>query len=523
LRFYAIFLRFCALFMHIWFMKPVYLSLFLAFIFIGCSTSKKVSTPVPANAQTTPSSGPVSVDREFRAAWVATVANINWPSKPGLSVEAQQKEAIALLDSLASLNFNAVIFQVRPQADALYASELEPWSYYLTGEQGKAPAPFYDPLDFWIREAHARGMELHAWLNPYRVHHPSSGKLAATSLAHKMPDAVYHLEQGYHWFDPSLKSVQDHSLAVVMDIVKRYDVDGIHFDDYFYPYDSYNGGADFPDDKSWKAYQDAGGKLSRGDWRRESVNTFIKAVYEGIKEEKRHVKFGLSPFGIWRPGHPASIAGMDQYETLYADAKLWLNEGWVDYFTPQLYWPIGRIAQSYPVLLGWWQQENTMQRHLWPGINVSGVKKTERGADEIENQIMISRGMTPLSPGVVHWSIGPLVANDSLKIRLRGGAYRRQALVPETTWLGDSGLKAPAVRTEDRADQYGVFWNEPGDESFKTIVYYRYGSVWEYRILGDQRDNLFLNKQSPNGKLNRVEVAFIGRNAEVGKTAAIDF
>lgn len=516
-------LRFYALFMHIWFMKPTYLILFLAIILSGCATSKNLSTSVPANAQAVKPTGPVAIDREFRAAWVATVANINWPSKPGLSVEVQQKEAIALLDSLASLNFNAVVFQVRPQADALYASELEPWSYYLTGEQGKAPAPFYDPLDFWIREAHARGMELHAWLNPYRVHHTSSGKLPATSLAHKMPESVHHLSQGYYWFDPSLKSTQDHSLAVVMDIVKRYDVDGIHFDDYFYPYDSYHGGKDFPDDKSWAAYQKSGGKLSRGDWRRESVNTFIEAVYKGIKSEKRHVKFGLSPFGIWRPGYPASIAGMDQYESLYADAKLWLNEGWVDYFTPQLYWPIGRIAQSYPVLLNWWQQENTMQRHLWPGINVSGVTNTERGADEIENQIMISRGITPLSPGVVHWSISPLLAKDSVKARLRAGVYKKQVLVPETTWLGESKLSAPSLRSEERGDQVGVFWNSPGSDSFKTIVYYQYGSVWEYRILGDQRADLFLNKQTANGKLNRVEVAFVGRNAEIGKSAVLVF
>lgn len=516
-------LRYYALFMHIWFMKLTYLILFLAIILSGCATSKNLSTSVPANTPTVKPTGPVSIDREFRAAWVATVANINWPSKPGLSVEVQQKEAIALLDSLASLNFNAVVFQVRPQADALYASELEPWSYYLTGEQGKAPAPFYDPLDFWIREAHARGMELHAWLNPYRVHHTSSGNLPATSLAHKMPESVHHLSQGYYWFDPSLKSTQDHSLAVVMDIVKRYDVDGIHFDDYFYPYDSYHGGKDFPDDKSWAAYQKSGGKLSRGDWRRESVNTFIEAVYKGIKSEKRHVKFGLSPFGIWRPGYPASIAGMDQYESLYADAKLWLNKGWVDYFTPQLYWPIGRIAQSYPVLLNWWQQENTMQRHLWPGINVSGVTNTERGADEIENQIMISRGITPLSPGVVHWSISPLLAKDSVKTRLRAGVYKKQVLVPETTWLGESKLSAPSLRSEERGDQVGVFWNSPGTDSFKTIVYYQYGSVWEYRILGDQRADLFLNKQTANGKLNRVEVAFVGRNAEIGKSAVLVF
>jgi uncharacterized lipoprotein YddW (UPF0748 family) len=217
--------------------------------------------------------------KEFRAAWVATVANINWPSKPGLSTEEQQKEAIALLDFLKNNNFNAVIFQVRPQADALYNSELEPWSYFLTGKQGQAPVPYYDPLDFWVNEAHDRGLELHVWLNPYRAHHISAGEVESASIVHKMSNSVVKLKEGYWWFDPSKKSTQDHSAAVVMDLVKRYDIDGVHFDDYFYPYESYNGGADFPDDDSWSEYVKSGGKLSRGDWRRESVNQFIERVY----------------------------------------------------------------------------------------------------------------------------------------------------------------------------------------------------------------------------------------------------
>ena len=308
--------------------------------------------------------------REFRAAWVATVANINWPSKPGLTSKEQQQEAIALLDFLKSNNFNAVIFQVRPQADAFYQSELEPWSYFLTGEQGKAPEPFYDPLHFWIEAAHDRGLELHAWLNPYRAHHTTGKAVTEHSIIKKRPELVVKLQDGQYWMDPSLEGTKEHSTAVVMDLVKRYDLDGIHFDDYFYPYDSYNGGKDFPDDKSWAAYRAGGGDLSRGDWRRESVNSFISNLYKKIKAEKPHVKFGLSPFGIWRPGYPESISGYDQYDKLYADARLWLNKGWIDYFTPQLYWTINKIPQSFPVLLGWWKSENLQKRHLWPGISV---------------------------------------------------------------------------------------------------------------------------------------------------------
>jgi len=498
--------------------------LFLCGIF-SCTVSRKNASPVTKEeivASTT--NEPIEIPHEFRAAWVATVANINWPSKPGLPVEEQQKEAIALLDSLASLNFNAVIFQVRPQADALYASELEPWSYFLTKKQGQAPVPFYDPLEFWIREAHARGMELHAWLNPYRAHHPSSGELDPSSIVYKMPESVVKLEQGYWWFDPSLKSTQDHSLEVVKDIVKRYDVDGIHFDDYFYPYDSYNGGKDFPDDDSWNLYKEKGGKLSRGDWRRESVNVFIENVYNEIKAIKKDVKFGLSPFGIWRPGNPSSIAGMDQYDKLYADAKLWLNKGWVDYFSPQLYWPIGRIAQSYPVLLNWWQKENYLQRHLWPGISLSGISKDERGADEVENQIMISRAIASSSPGVVHWSITPLLKNEPLKVRLRQGVYKDQALVPSSDWLSDGKLKKPTVFLEKLDEQYGIKWNvAPGTKSFKTIVYYLNGSVWNYRIMGEKFDSLYLNRKTADGELKRIEVAYVDRTGKIGEHEVVEF
>jgi len=298
----------------------IIITAFLLFAVSNCITTKPIVTGDP--------SGRIPcAEREFRAAWVATVANINWPSRPGIPVEEQKKEAVKLLDLLHDHNFNAVIFQVRPQCDALYKSDLEPWSYYLTGEQGKAPDPYYDPLEFWIEEAHKRGLELHAWLNPYRAHHNTGGEMSEKSIVEKHPELVVRLENGHWWMDPSKKGTQDHSYNVVMDLVRRYDLDGIHFDDYFYPYPSYNNSKDFPDDDSWASYQRSGGKLSRGDWRRESVNAFIKRTYNGIKAEKPHVKFGLSPFGIWRPYNPPAIAGFDQHDQLYADARKWLNEG----------------------------------------------------------------------------------------------------------------------------------------------------------------------------------------------------
>lgn len=421
---------------------------------------------------------------EFRAAWVATVANINWPSKPGLSTSEQQREALKLLDFLQENNFNAVIFQVRPQTDALYDSELEPWSYFLTGKQGKAPEPYYDPLKFWIEAAHNRGLELHVWLNPYRAHHTTGGEISENSIIKRKPELAVKLENGMWWLDPAKQGTQDHSAAVVMDLVKRYDLDGVHFDDYFYPYDSYNNGKDFPDDESWNAYKRNGGELARGDWRRYHVNRFIKRVYDEIKAQKPFVKFGLSPFGIWRPGYPQSITGYDQYDKLYADAKLWLNEGWIDYFTPQLYWKINQEGQSFPELLGWWERENTQNRHLWPGINV-GLGGDDKNIDETINQIMITRGMLPESKGTVHWSIGPLVKHDSLSMALKQGPYKKKSLVPSSPWIDDEAPENPQLQTSINNERIQINWTHPNpDDVFRWVIYFKYeGGNWDYKIL----------------------------------------
>tara|TARA_R110002124_G_scaffold201629_4_gene368185 strand:- start:2636 stop:4171 length:1536 start_codon:yes stop_codon:yes gene_type:complete len=422
------------------------------------------------------------VQREFRAAWVATVANINWPSSPGLSVALQKKEAIQLLDLLKDTNFNAVIFQARPQADALYESSLEPWSYYLTGEQGKAPFPYYDPLNFWIEEAHKRGLELHVWLNPYRAHHTSGGPISDSSIVNTNRDLVVELENGYWWFDPSIKETQEHSLNVVMDIVRRYDIDGVHFDDYFYPYPSYNNDKDFPDDKSWDIYLASNGKMTRKDWRRNSVNTFIEDVYTSIKKEKPYVKFGLSPFGIWRPGNPSSIQGFDQYDVLYADAKKWLNEGWVDYFSPQLYWPINQIPQSFPVLLGWWNEQNYKNRHLWPGISLYRFEG-DKLYDEIINNIMITRGMMPKAPGIVHWSIAPLVKNDTLRNQLRAKPYQQKAVVPPLNWIKHKTPIIPDVSFNYSSGKISITLNHDEKDISNWIIYSKYDGIWSTRVM----------------------------------------
>jgi len=450
----------------------------------GCAVLKP---SVPARI---PAEIPVPA-REFRVAWVATVANIDWPSEPGLPSDEQKREVTAILDKARELNLNAVILQVRPQCDAFYPSEMEPWSYFLTGRQGKPPEPYYDPLAFWIEEAHDRGLELHAWFNPYRAHHPKGGEITECSVVKTRPGIVRRLKGGYYWLDPGEKETRDYSIAVIMDVVRRYDIDGVHLDDYFYPYPSYNGGEDFPDDESWAEYRRRGGGLTRGEWRRENVNRFVRRLYRAIKKEKPRVKFGMSPFGIWRPRNPESILGLDQYDVLYADARLWLNKGWVDYWTPQLYWPINRIPQSYPVLLGWWVRENRRNRNLWPGLYTSRIVD-ERGVDENINQIMVTRGFVPAGPGNVHFSMKALMENrGGIADALATGPYVRPALVPPSPWLDDRPPDAPRVRTEVIGGDLVVSWEPRGkEEVFRWVVYVKQGEDWRYEIL-NRKDRSF--------------------------------
>jgi uncharacterized lipoprotein YddW (UPF0748 family) len=493
--------------MYISLSRFVVFSFSVIILFSCASTRQSANNAAP---------GTPKAAKEFRAAWVATVANINWPSKPGLSTEQQQQEAIALLDFLKEHHFNAVIFQVRPQADALYQSSLEPWSYYLSGVQGKAPDPYYDPLAFWVEAAHERGLELHVWLNPYRAHHVAGGEVSDSSVVKRMPDHVVKLKEGYWWFDPSKKGTQDHGVAVVMDIVKRYDIDGVHFDDYFYPYPSYNGNEDFPDSASYAQYQASGGTLARADWRRESVNSFIHRLYKNIKAEKKHVKFGLSPFGTWRPGHPESVVGFDQYDQLYADAKLWLNKGWIDYFSPQLYWPINRIPLSFPVLLGWWSNENKKNRHLWPGINV-GRDTSAKTITETLSQIMISRGMLPKSSGVVHWSISSVTKNPNIAKALIEGPYQKQALVPTSLWLDKKAPDAPALKVVQDGEAVNLTWTHKFEKDvFRWVVYSQYGKSWNYRILNRSDRKIELKPLDGKNKLNAVAIAAVDRMGNEG-------
>jgi uncharacterized lipoprotein YddW (UPF0748 family) len=410
---------------------------------------------IPAAAQSPLGSGdkfitPPAIERELRGVWVATVSNIDWPSRPGLSTAEQKRELLAILDRAAELHLNAVVLQVRPAADALYASSLEPWSEYLTGEMGKAPSPFWDPLEFAVTEAHARGLELHAWFNPYRARHPSArSPISPSHISVTHPELVR--KYGTHlWMDPGEPAVREHSLRVILDVVRRYDIDGVHIDDYFYPYsenDSAGKKIEFPDSASYARYLASGGTLARDDWRRDNVDRLVHELYTGIKAIKPAVKFGVSPFGIWRPGFPEQIKGFDAYSQLFADSRKWLTNGWVDYWTPQLYWIIGKPDERYPLLLDWWASQNVAHRNLWIGNYSGRVTGKPNGwpASEILNQIAMTRAQTDAS-GNIFFSMKSLMQNDSLSLALVGGPYKFKTLVPASRWLDSIPPAQPKIR-----------------------------------------------------------------------------
>ena len=456
---------------------------------------------------------PPSPRREFRGVWVATVANIDWPSKKGLPTEKQKAELLRILDRAVELKLNAIIFQVRPMADALYKSEIEPWSEFLTGRAGQAPDPFYDPLEFAVREAHARGLELHAWFNPYRARHPSATTpLPENHVVKKRPDLARPYGK-HHWLNPTNPEVQEHSLRVILDVVRRYDVDGVHLDDYFYPYKER--GPDgkeipFPDDDTWEAYRKGGGKLARDDWRRDAVNRFVERMYASVKKAKPWVKVGISPFGIWRPGHPPGIVGFDQYAGLYADARLWLREGWVDYFSPQLYWPIKQTKQSYPRLLEWWAGENVKGRHLWPGNIPSRVTGKAKGwpASEIADQVRATRAQKGAG-GNIHFSMKPLLRNaggvaDALK-----EVYAEPALVPADPWAKVKPPAPPRLAWKEEVGRKELEIGPPADPVRLYVVRSRSGGKWAVSIhpaRGEQPTAVTFP-----GAVERVTVTAIGR------------
>ncbi len=469
---------------------------------------------------------PPQPSREFRAGWVPSVGNSQWPSRRDLPVEEQKAELLAILNRAAQMKLNTIVLQVRPACDALYASKLEPWSEFLTGQMGLVPQPYYDPLEFAVAEAHKRGLELHAWINPYRAR--IVGSKSTTSANHvtkKYPGMIIPYGK-YLWLDPGQQAVQDYSLAVVMDIVRRYDIDGLHMDDYFYPYaekdESKKINLPFKDDASWNRYVASGGKMGRSDWRRENVNGFIKRTYQSIKAQKPWVKFGVSPFGIWKPGFPAttSMKSGNMFEEIYCDSRKWWTNGWVDYLAPQLYWPIQPADQSYTALLKWWAEQNVKQRHLWPGMN-TGKTAEKWKAEEIVNQIKATRAQSGAT-GHIHWSMKSLMRNSGGVSDAIQPLYEKPALIPAMPWLKNSPLGKPTISLKRKENRIQVEWQAfSREQPSRWVLQYRAGNNWVTDILpGDQNSSILSTSGATTP--NTISITAVNRYGTLSAPALVE-
>jgi uncharacterized lipoprotein YddW (UPF0748 family) len=380
---------------------------------------------------------------EFRAVWIATVENIDWPSKKGLPVEQQKAEFINILDMHYRNGMNAVIVQIRPVADAFYPSTLEPWSEYLNGKQGLPPSPYYDPLKFMIEETHKRGMEFHAWINPYRAVFNIGKSSVSPSNITKIKKEWAVTYGKFKWLDPGIPEVREHTARVVKDIVSRYDVDAIHMDDYFYPYKE---AGEFPDNKSFAKY---GNGMSKADWRRANVDSIIQLLSQTIKNTNPRVKFGISPFGIWRnkrqDAEGSNTNGSSNYDDLYADIRLWLQKGWIDYVAPQLYWNIGHKLADYTALLDWWSK-NAYGKQFYVGHAIYRYAEAAfQNPNELPRQIQMLRA-NENAMGSVYFSsknfaVNPHGWTDSLK----NNYYRIRAIVPPMKWIDSIAPPKPML------------------------------------------------------------------------------
>lgn len=384
--------------------------------------------------------------REFRAAWVATVDNIDWPSRPGLSASEQRAEIERIVSCCAGVGLNAILLQVRPTADAIYRSKLEPWSAFLTGRSGQPPSPEYDPLEAWLETAHAAGLDLHAWVNPFRARHPKSiGADAAGHVSRARKEIVR--EYGpYLWLDPGEPAARDFALEVVADLLRRYPIDGVHMDDYFYPYPVDK--VAFPDAGTHARY---GGGKPLAAWRRGNIDDFVVRLRDVTRELSPGALVTVSPFGIWRPGHPAGVRGFDAYEGLYADSRRWLVEGWVDALMPQLYWKVESEGQPFEPLLDWWREQNPRGRHLWPGIYLTRIKPAGEPesweAPDIVRQLEIIRAKPDVTGFALFSAVG-LVDNRRGVSDKIGDIMRVPAFVPESQWAGGARPAPPKVRLD---------------------------------------------------------------------------
>ena len=364
---------------------------------------------------------------EFRGVWVSTVFNLDYPSKPGLDEKTLKEEALFLLDKAQEMGMNAVVLQVRPCGDAIYPSKLYPWSEYISGKSGVAPDGDFDVLKFWIEQAHARGMELHAWINPFRVTHGGNedepkydvSKLSPENPGRKHPGWLVEYK-GNLYLNPGIPEVREYIKAGVEEIIKNYSVDGIHFDDYFYP------GEEFDDSDSFLKYGKEYSDVS--DWRRDNVNKLVCEINELVCSEKTDIRFGVSPFAIWQnkssSKQGSDTRGLEAYHTYFADSRAWVKNGWVDYIAPQIYWSIGDSRADYQTLLSWWT-DVVKDTDVDLYIGHAGYRSFDAkpgdvwyGADEIERQIRLNRRYDAVD-GSIHFRIKMYIENPALPDALK--------------------------------------------------------------------------------------------------------
>jgi uncharacterized lipoprotein YddW (UPF0748 family) len=416
--------------------------------------------------------------REFRAAWVASVSNIDWPTSKTLTPTQQRSEYISLINSHKLSGMNALVVQIRPSCDAFYGNSMEPWSEWLTGTQGTPPNPYYDPLTFLVDETHKRGMEFHAWFNPYRAVVSSGSSVHNSHISKTHPEWILQFGSPYKMLDPGIPAARNYVIQVILDVVKRYDIDAVHFDDYFYPYE----GVGTKDSMSWRLY--GGGFTNKDDWRRANVNSLITMLRDSIKYYKPWVKFGISPFGIWRNASSdplgSQTSGFESYSGIYADSRRWVQLGWIDYIAPQIYWNIGYSVADYSILVPWWSN-NSFQRHFYVGqaayrIGSSGAWLVYT---EMPNQIRLNRTFQQVK-GSIFFSSKSITNNlGGFRDSLRNNLYLYPALVPRMPWKDSIPPNSPRnlLAVKDSISQtITLTWNKPtiaadGDSARYFVVY----------------------------------------------------
>lgn len=512
--------------------KIAFLFIFIALLVAACR-KKNVpvvvnkpapSQPVPSQAKSIPQqSTPVTIDkfsepkREFRAAWVATIANIDWPSKKGLTSQEQKDEFVKILDHHKSMGINAVIVQVRAATDAFYARSVEPWSEWLMGTQGTPPSPYYDPMVFMIDECHKRGIEFHAWFNLNRGKHKKSTSIMDTHLTKTKPEWFLNYD-GYELYNFGIPAVREYLEEVILEVVRNYDIDGVHFDDYFYPYKVT--GLEIPDQSTYRLY--GRGFENVGDWRRHNIDVLVKSLSEKISEEKKWVKFGISPFCVWRnktddPTGSATQGGQPSYDYLFADTRKWAEYGWIDYIAPQIYFTFEFDKVPYATMTDWWVQ-NKGKALLYIGHGIYRVDPDSKsiGWDD-PKQLARQMQYNRLSKGVggsIFYNTNTLIKNK-LQVRDQIKAhYNTAVLQPAMPWKDNIPPNAPQNLNVQKVGNIGlsISWETPSLARDKD-------KVWSYVIY---RFNNLENVNLENPRAICSIIVNDGRNAFVDKTANLN-